>query len=96
MFDEARRYKYFVDHPLSSDRIEALRRRVEAMPHYTQVDPPEAMTLHDLMKAKLDAFMDPPSKTLMNFKETDTAFKARYARAIAYYQAKETGPRAQR
>jgi predicted Zn-dependent protease len=41
------------------------------------------------MKAKLDAFMDAPSKTLTNFKETDTSFEARYARAIAYYQAKE-------
>jgi predicted Zn-dependent protease len=90
VFEDARRYKYFTDHPLSSDRIEALRRRVEAMPHYKDTEsPPEIVTLHKLMKAKLDAFMDPPSKTLTNYKETDTSFNARYARAIAYYQAKE-------
>jgi len=89
VFDDARRYKYFQSHPVSSDRIEALRRRVEAMAHFHEGDSPDAMALHDIMKAKLDAFMDPPSKTLTNYKETDTSFKARYARAIAYYQAKE-------
>jgi predicted Zn-dependent protease len=41
------------------------------------------------MKAKLDAFMNPPQQTLMQYKESDTSFKARYARAIAFYQEKE-------
>ena len=43
VFDEARRYKYFRDHPLSSDRIDSLMSRVEAMPHYRETDGPEAM-----------------------------------------------------
>jgi predicted Zn-dependent protease len=89
VFDDARRYKYFQSHPVSSDRIEALRRRVEAMPHYGAVDSPDMIALHAVMKAKLDAFMNPPSQTLMEYKESDTSFKARYARAIAYYQEKE-------
>jgi predicted Zn-dependent protease len=40
------------------------------------------------MKAKLDGFLN-PQVALMKYKETDTGFPARYARAIAYYQMKE-------
>jgi predicted Zn-dependent protease len=89
VFADARRYKYFQSHPLTGDRIEALRRRVEVGKHYNDVDSPEAIARHDIMKAKLDAYMDPPQQTFMKYKETDTSFKARYARAIAYEQAKE-------
>jgi predicted Zn-dependent protease len=90
VFEDARRYKYFQSHPVSADRIEALRRRVEAEPHYKDVDSPaDILAMHALMKAKLDAFMDPPYQTLLKYKETDTSFNARYARAIAYYQAKD-------
>jgi predicted Zn-dependent protease len=90
VFDDARRFKYFQSHPVSADRIEALRRRVEAMRHYTDVDsPPDVVAMHELMKAKLDAFMNPPWQTLEKYKASDTSFKARYARAIAWYQAKE-------
>lgn len=90
VFEEARRYKYFQTHPVSADRIEALRRRVEAEPHYKDTEsPPDVIAMHALMKAKLDAFMDPPWQTLQKYKETDKSFDARYARAIAYYQGKE-------
>jgi predicted Zn-dependent protease len=42
------------------------------------------------MKAKLDAFLNPPSLTFSKYKETDKSFPARYARAIAYYKALDT------
>ncbi len=89
VFSEARRYKYFQSHPLSSERIEALRQRVEKADHYNAVDDPDLIAAHEVMKAKLDAFMDPPQATFIKYKETDKSFVARYARAIAYYQAKE-------
>ena len=38
------------------------------------------------MKAKLDGFMNPPYQTFIKYKENDTSYPARYARAIAYYQ----------
>jgi predicted Zn-dependent protease len=38
------------------------------------------------MKAKLAAFLDPPTRTLRTYQETDTSIPARYARAIAYYK----------
>ena len=90
VFSDGRKYEYFRDHPLSEDRIEALRRKVEGAPHYNEVDTPEMVAAHQIMKAKLHAFMDAPQQTFIKYKETDTSFIARYARAIAYY--KETEP----
>lgn len=59
VFDEARRYAYFRSHPISSDRIEGLRRKVETQPNYNKKDSPEAMAEHAVMKAKLDGFLNP-------------------------------------
>lgn len=88
VFQDARRYAYFRSHPISSDRIEALRSRVEKLPHYDEVDSPEAIAEHDIMKAKLEGFIN-PQKAMVDFPDTDTSYPARYARAIAYYQLKE-------
>jgi predicted Zn-dependent protease len=88
VFAQYRRYKFFIDHPLSSDRIEALQNRVAALPHYNQKDPPEALAEHEIMKAKLDGFIN-PQVTMTKYDEKDTSYPARYARAIAYYQLKE-------
>lgn len=89
VFSEARRYKYFQSHPLSSDRIAALRTPVERQTHYAKTDSPEAVARHNLMKAKLDAFLNAPSQTYVEYKENDPSFASRYARAIAYYRASE-------
>lgn len=88
VFDEARRYAYFRSHPLSSDRIDALRSRVQGLPHYSETDNAEAMNEHAIMKAKLDGFLNPQS-AIVKYTETDKSYPARYARAIAYYQMKE-------
>jgi len=88
VFEEARRYAYFRTHPLSSDRIEALRLRVEKLPSYSKTDPPEAVSEHAIMKAKLEGFMN-PQVAIVKYTEKDTTYPARYARAIAYYQMKE-------
>lgn len=88
VFDEARRFAYFRSHPISSDRIEALRRRVETQPNYAKVDSPEAIAEHAIMKAKLDAFLNPQT-AIYKYAETATDYPSRYARAIAYYQLKE-------
>ena len=89
VFSEARRYAYFRSHPLSSDRIARLRGRVEKSEHFAKSDSPEALAKHALMKAKLDAFLNPPAYSYVKYKESDTSFPARYARAIAYYRATE-------
>ena len=90
VFSEARRYKFFVDHPISGDRIDALRRRAVEQPHWGAVDSPPAIERHEIMKAKLAAFTDYPQQTFVKYKEGDRSFPARYARAIAYYRQLDT------
>lgn len=88
VFAEARRFPYFRSHPLSSERIELLRNRVATQPHFATKDSPEDVAEFEIMKAKIDGFVN-PSASLVKYKETDTSYPARYARAIAYFQTKE-------
>jgi predicted Zn-dependent protease len=88
VFDEARRFAYFRSHPISSDRIESLRRKVEVQPNYNKKDSPDAMAEHAVMKAKLDGFLN-PGVAITKYDEKAKDYPSRYARAIAYYQLKE-------
>lgn len=88
VFQEARRFAYFRSHPLSSSRIEALRHRVEGESHYSATDTPQAIAEHEIMKAKLDGFIN-PTVAITKYSEKDKSYPARYARAIAYYQMKQ-------
>ncbi|MBI1407606.1 MAG: M48 family metalloprotease [Caulobacter sp.] len=88
VFQEARRFPYFRSHPLSSERIELLRSRVEKQKHYDVVDTPEEIERHEIMKAKIIGFTTPQA-ALVKYPETDKSFHARYARAISYYRLKD-------
>jgi predicted Zn-dependent protease len=90
VYSEAKRYPYFVSHPLTGDRIQGLRGRVERSPHFNAVDPPEDVEKLKIMQAKLKGFINAPQQTFVEFKESDTSYPAKYARAIAYYRATET------
>lgn len=90
VFSEARRYRFFVDHPISSDRVVSVRRRAEAQPHYNTPEDPALIERFEIMKAKLKAFTDYPQSTFTAYTEKDTSFPARYARAIAYYKQLDT------
>lgn len=90
VFSDARRFPYFRSHPLSSQRIEALRRPVESASNYSRTDSPERMAQHALIRAKIEAFMNPPTQTLRTYLDNDTSFPARYARAIAWYRDGQT------
>ena len=90
VFSDARRFPYFRSHPLSSDRIENLRRFVSEQSHYGRSDSPERLAQHALVLAKIHAFMDAPNQTLRDYPESDTSLPARYARAIAWYRDGQT------
>jgi predicted Zn-dependent protease len=90
VFSDIKKYPYWVDHPLSDDRIESLAVRAKAQPHYDAKDTPQQIAEFELMKAKIKAFMNRPYQTYMDYPESDTSFAARYARAIADYRELET------
>lgn len=88
VFSADRRFPYFRSHPLSSERIELLRTRVEHQLSFGGTDSAAEILEFATMKAKIDGFMN-PQLSLTKYKESDASYPARYARAIAYYQTKE-------
>ena len=73
-------------HPLTAQRIQYLRDYVQRARCSDAPDPPGSADLLRRIKAKLQAFLDPPSNTLTAYPESDKSVLARYARAIAYYR----------
>ncbi len=88
VFSQMRRYRYFIDHPMFSERIESLQNRVTKLPHYYVKDTPQSVSELEIIKAKLDGFIN-PVVSMSKYDEKDLSYPARYARAIAYYQMKE-------
>ncbi len=83
---EQRELSYDVTHPLTPDRIAYVRNQV-ARSRYSDRPPPEEYNrLHDRMRAKLKAFLNPPARTLKEFRKADRDVPSRYARAIARYR----------
>lgn len=76
---------YVRTHPITRDRIKLVREHVEKSP-YTDAPPPAAFEeMHARMRAKIDAFLEPTSRTLRRYRDDDS-LAGRYARAIATYR----------
>ena len=75
---------YVRSHPLTRDRIEFMRNHVAKSPHSDTPMRDDLVQAHDRMRAKLKGFINPPARTLREYKADDTSFAARYARAVAY------------
>ena len=86
VLSQARRYPYFRGHPLSSDRIDALRERVRDSEHTEVTDTPEELHKHAMMQAKLRGFLNGPAEVYSRFPLSDQSKPARYARAVANFK----------
>lgn len=75
---------YVRSHPLTVDRIEFMRNHVEKSPNSDNPFRDDFIRAHDRMRAKLKGFINPPSRTLREYKADDKGFAARYARSIAF------------
>ncbi len=85
-----RRQDPFVrSHPLSSDRIAALRSRVAESPHTGKPDSPESIRRFGMVQAKIHGFLDRPDVTFRRYPATDTSNEAHYARTVAYFRRGE-------
>ncbi len=81
-----RRDPFVRTHPLSSDRIAALRARVDESPYTHIKDSPEAIRRLSLVKAKIYGFLERPEVTFRRFPEGDNSLEAHYARTVAHFQ----------
>ena len=87
---------WMMTHPFSSDRVEALRQRVDHASNRDAVDSADNIRRFQFMQAKLIGFIRSEGQVLARYPRRDTSAPARYARAIAYYrQAKLPEARAE-
>ncbi len=89
LLSPARQDAYVRTHPLSRDRVNAIRAHVETSSFASAPPSPELELRHRRMQAKLRAFLEPPALTFRRYKETDRSIPARYARAIANFKRAE-------
>jgi len=82
-----KRRPYFRSHPLSSNRIDALREVVDESPYTDTPDTQEDTYRLEMAQAKLRGFLDGQQSVFSRFPLSDTSDPARYARAVAYYKA---------
>lgn len=82
---------YYRSHPVSSDRIAALRQRVDTSPYRDVRDSEAEVIALARMQGKLFGFTRPLQRVLREYPPSDRSIKARYARAIAYYRYPDMG-----
>jgi len=87
VLSQARRYPYFRGHPLSADRIDALREKVEESDYTVIPDSEDHQYRLDMTKAKLRGFLEGPQLVFSRYPPSDTSKPARYARAVAHFKA---------
>ncbi len=77
---------YLRTHPLTRDRIAAVRRHVETSAQTGKPLPESYEILFDRVRAKLTGFLEPPATTRRRYPASDASLPARYARALALYR----------
>ena len=82
---------YMRSHPMSKERVAALTEVARSSPYWDKTDPPELQQRHDLMRAKLNGYLDRPDTLLRIYPPTDQSLPARYARAISAYRYGNVG-----
>ena len=86
LLSASRQDPYYLSHPLTQERIQAVGDFVSKSANSDKPDSADFAMRHKRMKAKLQAFLDPPTYTFRRYKETDQSLESRYARAIAFYR----------
>ncbi len=81
-----RRDPYLSTHPLTQDRVAAVRGHLESSPIAGNRLPPRFEAMHARMRAKLSGFLEPAGQVLRRYPPEDESLPARYARAIVYYR----------
>src|SRR6266403_5160 len=76
---------YAQSHPLPADRVAALEELARSSPYWDKKDDPALQLRHDMVRAKVSAFMERPDTVYRRYPPSNDSLPARYARAIATY-----------
>jgi predicted Zn-dependent protease len=76
---------YLQSHPMPVERVAALEEIAHTSPYWDKKDSPELQLRHDMVRAKISAFMERPETVYHRYPLTNNSVPARYARAISTY-----------
>jgi predicted Zn-dependent protease len=77
---------YLMSHPMPSERVAALEELARSSPYWDKKDDPALQLRHDMVRAKISAFMEKPDTVSRRYLSSNTTLPARYARAIVTYR----------
>jgi predicted Zn-dependent protease len=76
---------YLQSHPMPAERVEALAEFARSSPYWDKKDDPALQARHDMVRAKVSAFMERPETVNRRYPLSNDSVPARYARAISTY-----------
>ena len=77
---------YVMSHPMPAERVEALEGLARSSPYWDKKDDPALQLRHDMVRAKISAFMERQDTVYRRYPQSSDTLPARYAHAIATYR----------
>jgi predicted Zn-dependent protease len=77
---------YVQSHPMPAERVAALEEIARSSPYWDKKDDPALQLRHDMVRAKISAFMERQDTVYRRYPLSNESLPARYARAIATYR----------
>jgi predicted Zn-dependent protease len=76
---------YVQSHPMPAERVRALEELARSSPYWDKKDDPAMQLRHDMVRAKISAFMERQDTVYRRYPMANTSLPARYAHAITTY-----------
>jgi predicted Zn-dependent protease len=76
---------YVQSHPMPAERVAALEELARSSPYWDKKDEPALQLRHDMVRAKISAFMERQDTVYRRYPLSSTTLPARYAHAITTY-----------
>jgi predicted Zn-dependent protease len=76
---------YLQSHPMPAERVAALEELARSSPNWDKKDDPALQLRHDMMRAKISAFMERQDTVYRRYPMSNDSLPARYAHAITTY-----------
>jgi predicted Zn-dependent protease len=77
---------YMQSHPMPVERVAALEEIAHSSPYWDKKDDPALQARHDMVRAKISAFLERQDTVYRRYPLSDTSLPGRYAHAIATYR----------
>jgi predicted Zn-dependent protease len=76
---------YLQSHPMPAERVAALEELARSSPYWDKKDDPALQLRHDMVRAKISAFMERQDTVYRRYPMSNDSLPARYAHAITTY-----------